>query len=252
MLKQWIAHCAQLCKREPDGVLSGYQKVFTNLDIDFKLYADFDYSDVHYTSAKVKALFRNYYVEDSFQTALDLWRKQSPKGKFSSVGFHCYNHLVKAHAGTSPLASTIGPCLQAVTLTAESKGKARVDVTFRSTELFRKFPADLIFLSGLLQQFDLAPGTPMRVHAANAHLRPMYWLLIAHHHPDPLAWMQDMRRGDPTWWAEVIKWNLFHLDDEVAKNYKQSARIGKRARSRLDATTLRRLEEYCRTHSRTV
>jgi hypothetical protein len=118
--------------------------------------------DVGFTSAKLTQLERHYLHNESRDVACDLWNRQRQSEKFGSVSFTTYNHLVKGGtavdevaAKKSKYASIVGPCIQSVIITWMGKGQVSIDVPFRSTELFKKFAADLIFLRDvLLKPFD--------------------------------------------------------------------------------------------------
>ena len=105
--------------------------------------------EVGYTKTKMALLTKAYIHEESLSSAQEQWnnrRNYRPKTHWS-VGFSCYNHILKSHTRfgedreESDLGSVMGPCLQAVTITHTMDGIAEVDVFYRTTELFKKLPA---------------------------------------------------------------------------------------------------------------
>lgn len=216
-----------------------------------------------FTKSKMTMLKKNYLHQESRDVAIQLWNGRLDRGKYGSVSFHCYNHYVKgmsdevektdiASHKKSKRASVMGPCVQSVCLTLLNNGKTGVDIFYRTTELFKKFPADLVFIRDeLLPPFDLAraPLEHINFHFANVTCHPMYFVTLLPSLDDPVAELERLRKRDEYFFNWIIKWTARYICDEhhrgIAK-FAQALRTQKDARSRLDKHTLAALQKYVR------
>lgn len=166
-------------------------------------------SDVNYSSAKMKMLRKYYHHEESQAIAIELWEKRLRMRRHGSVSFTTFNHLKKD--GVSYRASTFGPCLQSVIITYLQKDQYIVDVCYRSTEFFKKFPADLILIRDiLLPPFSLPKDTPISFYFANFTISPIYILNLFNLIDDPISLLEEIREKDRHFWLYIIKWlNLY-------------------------------------------
>jgi hypothetical protein len=72
---------------------------------------------------------------------------------YGSVGFTTYNHFLKnSPTKKSKRASVMGPCIQSVVITQHNKKQYSIDCFYRTTELLKKFPADLVFIRDVLSE----------------------------------------------------------------------------------------------------
>lgn len=253
MIYDWIDACDGFAAQEAD-FYSGARKILRGVTITFEdLDDDLRISDAGYTKSKLTILNRLYRHEESLDTALTLWARRRDQDKYGSVSFHCYNHLIKNDpAKKSKRASVMGPCLQSVVLTLDDKGNVYVDVFYRTTELYKKFPADLVFLrDNLLADFDLRGFVSMTCHFANLTVHPMYYVTTIPHHRDPIKKLERLRRQDKYFYSWIIKWTARYLCDEyhrgIAK-FAQAMRVHKDARERIDPDVLRELRPYLVAH----
>jgi hypothetical protein len=249
MKADWLRHLRKLEVGKTDSTVSA-RKIVRGVSLTFSAPCDITLEDLGYTKAKMRSLYKGYMAEDSYSAAIELWRSRLSQGKKpGSVGFHCYNHFVKGHATSSRIASHIGPCLQAVTITQLGKGALAVDVFYRSTEFYMKFPADLIFLDEILQPFELPEGTEVTAHFANLALNPMYWIKIAPLVADPVGQLEAMRKADPKYWQRVLKWVWYYTSDhDITKNYAQAGRVKAFTDKRLSADKAAALAAYVDLH----
>lgn len=209
-----------------------------------------------YTKSKMSMLNRLYLHEESVATASRLWDIRLKKRKYGSVSFTTYSHLVKGNeqAG-SKRRSIMGPCIQAGCLTLIPHEKATViDLFYRTTELFKKFPADLVWLQDMvLPRFDLktAPISKVRFHFANVTVHPMYAVVLYPHLKDPIRYLEDLRKFDERQWIWQVKWTARYLCDEYGngiQKFSQALRVQHGAKELLLPATQRRIAEYCRKH----
>jgi len=162
--------------------------------------------DLGFTPKKLKDLERSYLHLESRSVAVELWNRLRLRAKHGSVAFTTFNHLVKggdsveeAEAARSRIASVQGPCIQSVVITWLAKDEVAVDAFHRSTELFKKFGADLIFIRDvLLIPFDFSEmETVVTCHFANVTLHPGYWVTILALVGDPVECMEEVRQRIP-------------------------------------------------------
>jgi hypothetical protein len=177
----------------------------------------------------MKQLERGYLHRESWEMAQTLWARRVAQGKYGSVGFSCYNHLLKSDPNKkSKRASVMGPCIQSVVLTLVKKGVYEVDVFYRTTELLKKFPADLIFLRDVLLKPFGVEDAPVTMHFANLTLHPMYWSTIIPMVDKPIAMMKSIRTQDPYFHDWVVKWTARYLCDEYGRGiqkFSQALRV---------------------------
>jgi len=264
MRAEWLDYTQRLA-RTPALFYSGNRKIMrperlTLTDTTFDLRME----DVGFTRNKQSQLRRNYLHEEARAAAVTLWDARLAKQKYGSVGFHCYKHYVKGKAEgvvdltpTSKRASVMGPCIQAVNLTLEERrGGGRVthvDLFYRTTELFKKFPADLVFLEELLTPFNLepAPLESVTCHFANVTCHPMYFAGLLPLMDDPLENLMALEPLDPYFHKWVVKWTARYLCEEYAHGiakFAQALRVKADVLERLDPYTLELLQLYLREH----
>lgn len=155
-------------------------------------------------------------------------------------------------------ASVMGPCIQAVTLTLLKKSTA-IDVFYRTTEVFKKFPADLVFLRDeLLKPFQFMPRHPIEsitFHFANVTVHPMYFvtiipLLAERSRPfDVGSYLSTIRRKDKYFHDWLVKWTARYVCSEHTRGiqkFAQALRVQRDAMTRIDKKTLATLQRYLR------
>jgi hypothetical protein len=211
---------------------------------------DMRISDCGFTKAKLTMLRRLYLHDESRSAALPLWERRVEQDKYGSVGFHCFAHYVKSDpTKRSKRASVMGPCIQSVSLTLLNDGRAAVDCFYRTTELFKKFPADLVFLRDeLLAPFNLNLAQ-VTFHFANVTCHPMYFVTLIPHLANPMEQLDLLREQDRRFFDWTIKWTARYICDEyhrgIAK-FAQALRVAKDARERIPAKMMAKLQKYVR------
>lgn len=250
---EWVDHCLDACVK-PAALYSGCRKIirpwrlsFSDLDDSLQL------KDAGFTTNKLRYLERAYLHEESIAVAVQLWDRRKAQAKYGSVGFTCYNHFIKTDPNKkSKRASVMGPCIQSITITLVDKRTYGVDVFYRTTELFKKFPADLVFLRDVLLEpfdFDGMKMQEMRCHFANVTAHPMYWVTLVPHMSDPVHELELIGLDDPYFRDWIVKWTARYTCDEyhrgIAK-FAQALRVKKDALERIPPKRLRILNEYLR------
>lgn len=250
----WIEKCLELAAT-PADFYAGGRKILVNRtfvfnDIDQTLQMD----DAGYTKAKLSHLTRNYLHQESKDVAMALWERRLGQAKYGSVGFTCYAHFVKGgsiDAKRSKRASVFGPCIQAVTLTWISRTETTVDVYYRTTEVLKKFPADLVFIRDvLLSGFNLT-GMKLKLvcHFANVTVHPMYFITIIPCLADPFEEMEKVRIADKYFYDWLIKWSARYVCDEYMRGilkFSQALRVRDTSLARIKPKRLAKLQAYFR------
>lgn len=249
MLKQWISKSLTLASKPADFYCGGRKIIqaqrlnFTSLDDTLQL------SHAGYTKHKMSHLRRGYFHEESHSVAMSLWERRLGKRKYGSVGFTTYNHFIKNDPNKKSIrASVMGPCIQSVCLTLNPSGSTNVDVFYRTTEIFKKFPADLIFLRDeLLQGFRIDSLEMMTCHFANVTVHPMYFVTLIPELDDPIAELEKLKIRDKYFFDWVVKWTARYVCPEyhrgIAK-FAQAMRVHADAHARIDKSTMKPLQRY--------
>lgn len=259
MKEEWLNHVMKLSLK-PADFYSGCRKIITRHKLVFHDLWDHDdplvLEDAGYTSAKMSHLKRLYYHEESVEAALKLWQLRRSKTSYGSVGFTCYNHMVKNDAEKkSKRASVMGPCLQSVVITQVKGGKNAqyfIDVFYRTTELLKKFPADLVFIRDvLLKDFDFKgmEFLGMTCHFANVTVHPQYCVTALAHWDDWEERLEKVKAKDKYFYDWLIKWSARYLCEEhyrgIAK-FAQALRVKDDADKRIKGKKRKLMTQYLR------
>lgn len=242
MKSEWVEAVLKMSVRKAD-FYSGCRKIITGKTILFYDLWDAEdplvLEDAGYTKSKMSHLIRLYVHEESIEAAIKLWKLRRSKTSYGSVGFTTYNHFLKNDAvKKSKRASVMGPCIQSVVITqvkGGQKGEYFIDAFYRTTELLKKFPADLVFIRDvLLKDFDFTGMEFMglRCHFANITVHPQYFVTILPHLDDPIAELEKLKKRDRYFYEWVIKWTARYLCEE---HYRGIAKFAQALRVKMDA-----------------
>lgn len=259
MKQEWLDHCLRLSKKSAD-MYSGCRKILFGVKLEFQDLWDTEdplvLEDAGYTKSKLSHLIRGYLHTESIEAALMLWKLRRAKTSYGSVGFTTYNHFLKNDAvKKSKRASVMGPCIQSVVITqmkGGNKASYRIDAFYRTTELFKKFPADLVFIRDvLLKDFDFTgmEFQGLTCHFANVTLHPQYFVTLIPPREDALADMDKIASKDPYFYNWIIKWTARYLCEEhyrgIAK-FAQALRVKMDADKRIKGKKRKKLIDYLR------
>lgn len=259
MKEEWVQEVLRLSRKEAD-FYSGCRKIIRGRSVKFMDLWDHEdpiiLEDCGYTSSKLTHLVRGYYHEESVETAVKLWKLRRSKTSYGSVGMTTYNHMLKNDpVKKSKRASVMGPCIQALTVTqvkGGKKGEYFVDAFYRTTEILKKFPADLVFIRDvLLKDFDFSgmEFTGMTCHFANITVHPQYFVTIIPHLDNPIDELERIKNKDRYFYDWIIKWSARYLCEEhyrgIAK-FAQALRVKVDADKRIKGRRRRELVDYLR------
>lgn len=254
MKAEWIKH-AQSLALTPAEFYSGARKILRHQTLTFdKFFTDpLAITDAGYTSSKLTMLRKHYLHEESRAVALELWQKRKAQETYGSVSFTTFNHFVKGGSVDAPRskrASVFGPCIQSVMITQIKGPRCAVDVAYRTTEFFKKFPADLVFLRDeLLQPFDLPSDTPVTFYFANVTMHPMYYVTLIPHQGNPVAQLDRLKKIDPHFYKWAVKWTARYLCEEHSRGilkFSQALRVRSSALKSISKSVIKELQRYLR------
>lgn len=266
MRDEWIGEALSQARR-PASFWSGCRKIRTGVTFDLTEFDDsLTLSHAGFTRNKLSMLTRLYYNDDQTRQVAELWKGRLKRGKYGSVGISTYHHVTKSDpTKRSKRASVMGPCLLAVTLTLLEDRTIGVDCFYRTTELFKKFPADLVFIRDVvLQHFEIdrARVQYLRFHFAGVTCHPMYFVtLIPNIIELPgygarvsgvdkvLSQLNKIREKDRRMFDWTVKWTARYLCDEYSHGimkFAQAMRVRKDAVERIGSSDADALREYLR------
>jgi hypothetical protein len=253
-MKKWWIDAALDLSGEKAELYSGNRKILRRrtLIVPASAYRQkLELGDLGYTKAKMKMLERYYVHEESIGTAVEAWDERLKKRKYNSTCFTTYNHMVKAIKGGLRKPLMMGPCIQSVVLTLMPEGETEVDIYYRSTEFFKKFPADLVFIrERLLNRFNFekAPIRSISMTFANVTIHPMYYPVLFPMLEDPVEEMDRLKKRDEKFYRLCVGWAArYFLPDKYGKGiqkFSQARRTGERVLELLSATEVRDIARY--------
>jgi hypothetical protein len=259
MKQEWIDEVLKMSRRKAD-FYSGCRKIIRPRTVTFHDLWDTEdplaLEDCGYTKAKMSHLRRGYLHEESIEAAVMLWNLRREKTSYGSAGFTTYNHFVKTNVEKkSKRASVMGPCIQAITLTQVKGGKNAayaIDAFYRTTELLKKFPADLIFIRDVLLadfNFEGMEFLGLTCHFANVTVHPMYFITLLPHLEDPIRELERIKKKDRYFYDWIIKWSARYICPEHERGiqkFAQALRVKDDADKRIKGRRRRELIEYFR------
>lgn len=259
MVNKWLELITNLSYNpQKNTFYCGCRKIYRDVrwSTDVTVFSGGRMEQFGYTKSKMTMLNRLYFHEESVATASRLWDVRKAKKKYGSVSFTTYSHLVKGNENAgSKRRSIMGPCIQAGVITYIPHDKsAELDLFYRTTEVFKKFPADLVWLQDCVLprfNFDGAPLKTVRFHFANLTLHPMYAVVAYPHMVNPIRYLEEIRRLDERQWIWQIKWTARYLCPEYAngiQKFSQALRVQVGAEALLDAKTKEKLRQYIYKH----
>lgn len=232
-MKKQYGHLAASAMQEPAQFYCGCRKILRNLHFDFDfddfMKKDLNMADLGFTKSKTTMLNKYYMNEESIAVAQELWNTRISTNKYGSAGVSTYNHFRKGK-------SNMGPCIQSILFTQFKKGQQEIDVLYRTTEIFKKLPADFVWLrDSFLPQFDTSNVDKINFHFVNATVHPMYFATLIPHLKDPVATLRALRKTDEYFWKWCVKWTARYI---VPKHFNGIDKFSQAMRTRATALEL--------------
>lgn len=218
LAEAWLDWCIDLACLREGAHWSGARKILQNQTLRVSsLRKFFSIEDLGYTKYKLTRLNDQYLVEDAVEVAMMLHRENVRRRKYASSAFHCYGHLLKAtFENRSKRGSVMGPCLQSVVVTLlPHERRTKIDVLWRTTEAFKKLPADFLWLRDYV--IPKVPGqeefpiTEYNFHFVNVTIHPMYFATAVPLLPDPVATLELIKDRDPAMHGWIGKWMVRYV-----------------------------------------
>lgn len=225
MRRDWIEVCRKL-SATPGTYWSGGKKILRGQSFSFPdPQGPIEIEELGFTQTKMGLLKKAYLHEESLSSAVNQWnnRKRYKAKSHWSVGFSCYNHILKSHSKMDDdenMGSIMGPCIQSVTISHTITGVAEVDVFYRTTEIFKKFPADLVLIRDHMLsrfEFDRVALGSITFHMANITASPIYLPTVLTMSKDPIQFMEDIMAGDPQFHRASSRWCVALLIGKESK-----------------------------------
>lgn len=249
MKTAWLNNCLQIAKT-PADFYSGSRKILKDVILEFPWPCTLTYADAGY-SVKMKEhqLARNYLDQESIDAASQLWDMYRQRPKYRSVTFSTVRSLIKDHKG--PRGSKMGACILGVILTMNNRGN-EVEITFcyRTSELFKKFPADLVYFSDLITKnfnLDGMKVTKLKCYFANLTAHPAYFVILLPHLKDPIKSMDKLKEVDKYFFDWAVKWSSRYLIDKYGngiQKFSQALQVQKYARTQITGEKYQQITEY--------
>lgn len=256
MKREWIEAVTRMSLMKAD-LFSGARKILETRKLTFyDLWDEEDpltLADCGYTRNKLGLLIKGYLHPESKAAALKLWEERRKKPSYGSVGFTTYNHFLKNDiVKKSKRASVMGPCIQSVVITQLSQRSYKIDVFYRTTELLKKFPADLVFIRDiLLDGFDFSgmEFMGMTCHFANVTVHPQYFSTAIPHMKKPIKELEKIKEKDKHFHDWIVKWTARYLCDEHFRGiekFAQAMKVKETADKMITGKKREKLAQYLR------
>lgn len=251
MRGEWIDFCLDMMATPADEY-SGARKIISNVTRTFEeIEDDLQLGHCGYTKSKMSMLRRLYLVAESRDAVVPLWEKRLGQRKYGSVSFTCHGHTTKSDPTKgSKRASVMTPCIQSMSLTYHGDHTAEAHAYYRTTELFKKFPADLVFIRDELLppfRFDTVPLKRLTFFFANVTVHPMYFAVLAPNLSNPVKALERVKDKDPYFWTWCIKWTARYLIPEYHRGiqkYAQGMRVHDEFQKAINPKTKAALTQY--------
>lgn len=134
------------------------------------------------------------------------------------------------------------------------KKQVAINLHYRTTEFFKKFPADCVFVhERLLPGFNLTgfEVQGITMFFDNLTIHPQYFTTIIPHLEDPIGELEKIRETDSYFHGWLIKWisrMLIESQSRGIAKFAQGLRVKMDAEKRISTSMKRRLIPYLKKH----
>lgn len=242
LIDDWHRVCYDLAKK-PKLLTSGSRKILRGITWSVPILDNsVDLSHMGYSvesGMKIAQLKRYYLNQESVDSAIPDYLTRVKKKSYGSVG-------VTTHGAKKGHATQQGQCIQAFTMTNIPKTGTEIDIFYRTTEIMKKFGADLVFFRDeILPQFnecfEYAPINAINFHFANVSVHPMFFCLLSISDPDFIDEMEEIRKIDPYFFNQVRVWTLRNMEGRLDQKFLTSRRVGRAMWEELGGKKFRKL-----------
>ena len=161
-------------------------------------------------SHKMTSLKRHYLNEDARDKALEKLSIIVSKKRYGSVGFPL--------TGEEKTWTKQDFCIQAITITNGTTSEdcpGVVHVFYRTTEIIKKFGADLVFLRDevLPPVEEICKLNSINFYFSNLTVHPMFFPTLLSHINDPVTFLEDIKVEDANFHRGIVKWMTKYLEE---------------------------------------
>lgn len=247
--ERWLELCLDL-SLEPARLVVGTRKILRNqtwvISGDDWRTGEFDPEEVvgyNNWQVKRKQLHRYYVNPEELERAIAKFKFISKeKDKFDSVNMTLKNEHKSGWTSQDH-------CMASMIISywpKSHKGPANteIDVYYRTTEVAKKFVADLaLFREDIFPHFE--PISRIRFVFSTLNMSVAFTPAIFLSAVDPVAFMTELQRSDERHWRRICTYLVRYLcDDDVAMKFKQHDRVKKRLARSLEDSKKTAMIEY--------
>lgn len=204
MKEEWLRLCRSLSAQPtPLPYRHGRDKVIEDVEFSFTpLKPDISLAELGFTARKMSQLHRDYFNATSRGHALHAWEKVVQQG-VGSVSFDTIPALSSGQAKKEK------PCILGMRVDlVNNDGQQHIEihVHFDRSDVFRRLPADMLFLVDITQPFERAPIKIKRFycHIDKAHCSAKYMAFPALVSGHPVQFIADIQDKDAKFWQKSV------------------------------------------------
>lgn len=246
LLTQWLEFVTRQSLSAP-FYMSGVQKIRRNVVLTLPGDEFFDgmvgIESFGYvgTGGKLKILERHYLNHERRDAALELIKLKCEQRSYGSVQFPLTGEVKKW--------TNQDFCMSSCTVTYFPGPKLEVTIFYRTTEIIKKFGADLIFLRDVvLPSFHALQSIDHVTFVfSNLTVHPMFYTTFLAHQLQPITFLKLLDRHDPRFHQGVQKWMqkyLFEGETSWVQKFSQAKQTLAAMERLMDDRTERKLKQY--------
>lgn len=249
--KWWAQFVIEMFASNYDGQLyNSHRKIVPcmNRHIPGKMFEDgldIGLSDMFYTDYKRGQLHRNYFNVETIDSLADRMAERINRRKAAT--------LMEFVGNQQKGEQSLGYCIQGIALTNGAEGQVYLHMSYRTTEVIKKFGADLVFLTEDVWpriKERLPKGTRLeRVDFSfpSVSLSCMYLPTVFHLLVNSIPFMEALRSFDENLFYQSVRFIYIALAEGDRWKYKQRQICIKDFHTALEAKSFDRdeLVNYC-------
>ena len=205
LIRYWVDFCSEQALR-PAYYMSGVQKIIQGavwvVPRDILFDKTTDITDFGYSAKgnKMRSLKKHYFNKEKTKYARKLVKTKWEQRSYGSCGFPL--------TGDQKKWTKQDFCMQSCTVTHYPAGGLKICIFYRTTEVIKKFGADLIFIRRvILPRFDRIKSIDdVTFMISNLTVHPMFFTTLLAHHYEPIDFLEKIRHKDPRYFNGICKW----------------------------------------------